>query len=378
MTRRVIYPALFCCAVSLLLATPAAAQLEFQILLSVDPSPNSEGPSPGNGLPGGRVLVLDSSGNPINSIGAGQLNFPRGTALAPDGTFFVSVTGGLGSGDGFILKVEPDGTFETDAMGDPVPFLTGVTPFDLEIDPVGGDLFISDATPGSASVLRVPLSGPGAGVPEVVANTFNLPDGSPGGDLVPSGLGFAPNGDLFVGLQTTTPDVEGTAGLIQVDPTTGDATQVGILDLVFDVQVDSQGNVFGNNVVPGGSLGGGGGEIAFFPGLGAATSLPTSLIESETFSPTAIRGLAIGPDDDIFASTAGFTLVKFDPFDAATFDPTDPGEVFVDFQDPVFDLLDSNSTFDPFAFDIFFVVPEPTAAVSLLTALAGCAIRRRR
>lgn len=276
--------------------------------------------------PLGQVLIVGPAGE-VTGILADDLDTPRGTALAPDGTFFVSVTGGLGGEGGFVLKVEPDGSAEQ--------FVSGISPFDLEIGP-NGDLFVSDAS--QDSILRVPTSGPDEGVVSTFASGFT-----------PSGLGFAPNGDLFAGMQATDPASPGTAGLAQIDPD-GTVVQVGILDNPFDVQVDGQGNVFVNNQVPGGEVGSTDGEIALFQGLGAIAAVsPATPIESETFSPTAIRGLAIGPvesdiEDQVFASTADFTIVTFEPFDADTFDPTDEGTLFAG--PPTSDVA------DPFAFDI--------------------------
>ena len=104
---------------------------------------------------------------------------------------------------------------------------------------------------------------------------------------------------------------------------TGTGTQVGNLIQPFDVQVDGLGNVFVNNGINFPSDG----EIAVFPGLGAvgATQLrtPSTPLDSTTFSDTAIRGLAVAPDDSLFASTADLTIVEFDPLtDISTIDPT--------------------------------------------------------
>ena len=300
----------------------------------------------------GQILIVDSDGLPSGTL-VPDLDTPRGTALSEDGTFFVSVTGGLGSaGSGLVLMVDTD-------TGASAPFVTDVTPFDLEIDPASGDLFVSDATGG---ILRVPTTGPNTGIPQtgpnsstpgVYVDVFELPDGTPGGAVVPSGLGFAPNGDLFAGLQSSDSSAPGNAGLLQIAIDTGIATQVGILDIPFDVQVDSQGNVFANNVVPGSTVGGNAGEIAFFEGLGAiGSTLPAGLLESETFAPTAIRGLAIGPvgtaiEDTVFASTSSLNIVSFPPFDPSTFDPSFTGDIFAG--PPL------NNILDPFAFDIQFL-----------------------
>ncbi|MEM8782745.1 MAG: hypothetical protein AAGE65_07785 [Planctomycetota bacterium] len=343
----------------------------------------SAGAIPASAQPLGQVLIVGSDGQPAGTL-IPDLDTPRGTALAADGTFFVSVTGGLGSAGGVVLKADPDGTVS--------PFVTDVTPFDLEIDPASGDLFVSDASGG---ILRVPTSGPSVGVPQtgpnsatpgVFVDTFVLPDGSTGGPVVPSGIGFAPTGNLFAGLQSTDPSTAGNAGLLEIDLTAGTATQVGILDTPFDVQVDSQGNVFANNIVPGATVGDAAGEIAFFPGLGApGAPSPTELLESETFAPVAIRGLAIGPvgsdiEDTVLASTASFTIVEFAPFDPGDFDPTFTGDIFAG--PPISNIE------DPFAFDIQFLpggdfqlllsvdpIPEPAAALAAPLALA--LLRRR-
>ncbi|MEM7626657.1 MAG: hypothetical protein AAF333_13765 [Planctomycetota bacterium] len=336
--------------------------------------------------PLGQVLIVGSDGQPAGTL-IPDLDTPRGTALAADGTFFVSVTGGLGSVGGVVLKAEPGGVA--------TPFVTDVTPFDLEIDPASGDLFVSDASGG---ILRVPVTGPSAGVPltgpasstpGVYVDAFVLPGGAPGGPVVPSGIGFGPTGNLFAGLQSSNPAEPGNAGLLEIDLTTGVATQVGILDTPFDVQVDSQGNVFANNIVPGSTVGDAAGEIAFFPGLGAPDAPDvTTPIESETFAPVGIRGLAIGPvgsdiEDTVLASTAALTIVAFDAFDPATFDPAFTGDLFAG--PPLSDIQ------DPFAFDIQFlpggnfqlllsvdpIIPEPaTAAVMGVFGLA--LVRRRR
>lgn len=313
--------------------------------------------------PLGQVLIIGSDGQPAGTL-APDLDTPRGTALAPDGSvFFVSVTGGLGGADGFVLKVDLiNNTSE--------PFVTGISPFDLEIGPTG-DLFISDAS--QDNILQVPITGPNAGVPSVFAAGFT-----------PSGLGFAPNGDLFAGMQASDPNSPGTAGLAQIAPD-GSFTQVGILDNPFDVQVDSAGNVFVNNVVPGSTVGESDGEIALFQEFGAVgATLPAMPVDSETFSPVTIRGLAIGPGDEVFASTADFTIVEFEPFDPLSFDPTDEGTIFAG--PPISDIE------DPFAFDILFLpggdfqllvsvdalIPEPTSvSLASLACVALAGLRRR-
>ncbi|MEN1705058.1 MAG: hypothetical protein AAGJ54_06035 [Planctomycetota bacterium] len=311
----------------------------------------------------GQVLIVGENGT-VTGVLADNLDTPRGTALAPNGDFFVSVTGGLGGASGFILKVNTE-TLESETI------ISDISPFDLEIDPISGDLFISDAS--SNSILRFDTQ-----TSEVT--TFAT-------GFTPSGLGFAPNGDLFAGMQASDPTSAGTAGLAQIDQF-GNVTQVGILDNPFDVQVDSQGNVFVNNVIPGASLGSpSDGEIAFFEGLGAVGSTILSApIESLTFSPTAIRGLAIGPvgseiEDQIFATTGLFQIVAFDPFDPNNFDPSFLGDVFAG--PPISNIA------DPFAFDIQFLpgggfqfivatdeIPAPTTAAAL--AIGGLAASRRR
>jgi len=338
---------------------PAAAQFDFELLLSVE-SVTSDGPTSDS------VIVVGSDGQPTDIL-VPRLNAPRGTALAPDGTFFVSVTGGLGAAGGTILRVDPAGAVS--------PFLTDVSPLDLEIDPVSGDLFASNFGVG---ILRVPVSGPGAGVPitgpnsstpGVFVDSFTMPDGTPGArQVAPSGLGFAPNGDLFAGLQPTDASIADTAGLLQVDVETGLATQVGLLDNPFDVQVDSRGNVFANNVTPGAALGETVGEIAFFPGLGLGDVVDVAgLVDSQTFSQTAIRGLAVGPvgtvlEDSLFASTGELTIVRFEPFDPSLpLDTAFGGELF------------SDNVQNPFAFDIRVVVPEPSAAAAALTVVVATA-----
>ncbi|MEM8874282.1 MAG: hypothetical protein AAGD32_08470 [Planctomycetota bacterium] len=308
----------------------------------------------------GQALIVGSDGQ-VSGILADELDTPRGTALAPDGTFFVSVTGGLGGADGFVLRVNPDGSS--------APFVSGISPFDLEIGP-GGDLFISDAS--ADNILRVPTSGPDEGIVSVFTSGFT-----------PSGLGFAPNGSLYAGMQPDDPSIPGSGGLAEVLPD-GTNRQVGILDSPFDVQVDANGNVFANNGV-GFPFDG---EIAFFPGLGAVDAdVPDEPLPSTTFSPTGIRGLGIGPvgtsiEDQIFATTADFTVVVFDPFDPDAFDPTDLGTIFAG--PPISDIE------DPFAFDIQFlpggdfqllistddIIPEP-AGIGLF-ALGGLILRRRR
>ena len=111
-------------------------------------------------------------------------NRPGGRpSIQANGLFFVSVTGGLGSPSGSVVQVDLN-------TGVATPFVTGVAPFDLEIDPASGDLFISDAL--SQSILRTPTD---------VANTTTFVSG-----FVPSGLGFAPNGSLFAGAQPTSPN----------------------------------------------------------------------------------------------------------------------------------------------------------------------------
>lgn len=70
-------------------------------------------------------------------------------------------------------------------------------------------------------------------------------------------------------------------------------------------------------------------------GVPKTSPTPTTLVESETFSSVAIRGLAIGPigcdiEDTVFASTGALSIVAFDPFEPLTFDPTSIGDIFSD------------------------------------------------
>lgn len=364
-SRRVLLALTIATAVSV----PSWGQtpLDFELLIS------TESLTPGTL---GSVSVVGSDGAFRGSL-ANDLNTPRGTALAASGDFFVSVTGGLGSAGGVVVRIAASGGLDPfvsdvtpgDAVSNPI------SPFDLEIDPASGDLFISS---GPVGILRVPLSGPNAGVPQqgpnsstpgVFVDRFVLPGGGdPGRALGTTGLGFGPTGELFAGLQPTNSAIPDTAGLLRIDLATGVATQVGVLDNPFDVQVDSLGNVFANNIVPGATVGDSDGEIAFFPGLGApGVPFPGSPLPSATFSPTAIRGLAIGPvgstlEDAVFASTAGLQIVQFDPFDASTFDPTFAGNVFADL---------GAVGLNPFAFDIRFVVPEPGSIAVLGAALVA-------
>ena len=261
------------------------------------------------------VVVIGSDGVTASTL-IPNLNTPRGTAIdQANGLFFVSEAGA-----GQVLRVDLNtGAVDT--------FVTGVAPFDLEIDPVSGDLFISDANQG---IIRTPTD---------VANTSVVTS-----DFVPSGLGFAPNGSLFAGAQVTSPNGSGLFEVIFDLDGIGTATQVGNVVQPFDVQVDSLGNVFANN----GNLADVG-EIAVFPLLGAGDN--TGLlapIDSESFSAAPIRGLAIGPNDEVFASTGALTIVEFEPLlDFALIDPLDNfGSIFAG--PPV------GSIGDPFAFDILF------------------------
>ena len=314
------------------------------------------------------VIVIGSDGKAASTL-IPNLNTPRGTALDQEnGLFFVSEAGA-----GQVLRVDLN-------SGVVDSFVTGVAPFDLEIDPASGDLFISDANQG---IIRTPTD---------VANVSVVTS-----DFVPSGLGFAPNGSLFAGAQVTSPN---GAGLFEVafDANgAATATQVGNVVQPFDVQVDSLGNVFANN----GNLADVG-EIAVFPLLGAGdNSNLATVIDSESFSAAPIRGLAIGPNDEVFATTGALTIVEFEPlFDLDTIDPaTNLGSIFAG--PPVGDVG------NPFAFDILFAdadggfpdgivgadgssfvvilssdelvaaVPEPASATLLFLGGAVVLLRRR-
>ena len=160
------------------------------------------------------VIVIGSDGKAASTL-IPNLNTPRGTALDQEnGLFFVSEAGA-----GQVLRVDLN-------SGVVDSFVTGVAPFDLEIDPASGDLFISDANQG---IIRTPTD---------VANVSVVTSA-----FVPSGLGFAPNGSLFAGAQVTSPK---GAGLFEVafDANgAATATQVGNVVQPFDVQVDSLGTV---------------------------------------------------------------------------------------------------------------------------------------
>ena len=313
------------------------------------------------------VIVIGSDGAAASTL-IPNLNTPRGTALdQTNGLFFVSEAGA-----GQVLRVDLNtGVVDT--------FVTGVAPFDLEIDPASGDLFISDANQG---IIRTPTD---VADVSVVTSAF-----------VPSGLGFAPNGSLFAGAQVTSPNGAGLFEVVFDLDGTGTATQVGNVVQPFDVQVDSQGNVFANN----GNLTDVG-EVAVFPLLGEGdNSGLTALVDSESFSAAPIRGLAIGPNDEVFASTGALTIVEFDPLDdLSTIDPTtNLGTIFAG--------PPNGSIGNPFAFDILFAdadgefptgitgvdgssfvvilssdelavaIPEPTSAA--LLALGGAVVLLRR
>lgn len=259
------------------------------------------------------VIVIGSNGAATSALVPG-LNTPRGTAIdQANGLFFVSEAGA-----GQVLRVDLNtGVVDT--------FVTNVAPFDLEIDPASGDLFISDGASGS--IIRTPTD---------VANPTTFASG-----FVPSGLGFAPNGNLFAGAQPSSPNGGGLFEVIFNIDGTGTATQVGNVGQPFDVQVDTQGNVFANNAANA--------EIAVFPLLGAGdNSGLLAPVESESFSAAPIRGLAIGPNDEVFASTGALTIVEFEPLsDFSAIDPaTNLGTIFAG--PPVGNIG------DPFAFDILF------------------------
>ena len=314
------------------------------------------------------VIVIGSDGAAVSTLAPG-LNTPRGTAIdQANGLFFVSEAGA-----GQVLRVDLNsGVVDT--------FVTGVSPFDLEIDPASGDLFISDGSSGS--ILRTPTD---------LANPTTFVSG-----FVPSGLGFAPNGNLFAGAQPASPNGPGLFEVIFSIDGTGTATQVGNIGQPFDIQVDTQGNIFANNSANA--------EIAVFPTLGAGdNSGLASPVDSQPFSSAQIRGLAIGPNDELFATTGAFTIVEFEPLlDISTIEPaTNLGSVFAG--PPVGDVG------DPFAFDILFAdangafpagitgadgssfvvvlssdnapslaVPEPTSVTLFaLTGLAFCGRRRK-
>lgn len=313
------------------------------------------------------VVVIGSDGVAASTL-IPNLNTPRGTALDQEnGLFFVSEAGA-----GQVLRVDLNtGVVDT--------FVTGVAPFDLEIDPASGDLFISDANQG---IIRTPTD---------TADVSLFTDA-----FVPSGLGFAPNGNLFAGAQVTSPNGAGLFEVLFNPDGTGSANQVGNLAQPFDVQVDSLGNVFANN----GNLEDVG-EISVFPLLGASdNSNLAAPLDSQLFSPAPIRGLAIGPNDEVFASTGAFTIVEFDPL--LDFELVDPGTNF----GTIFAGPPVGNIGNPFAFDILFAdenglfpagitgadgssfvvilssddavgVPEPSSA-ALLMSLSGIVVMARR
>ncbi|MEL6329182.1 MAG: hypothetical protein AAFR38_05935 [Planctomycetota bacterium] len=271
------------------------------------------------GNAGGQVLQLDSSGNIVGPFATG-LDSPRGTAIAPNGDFFVSV-----QGFGSVERFTPAGlqstllnadTLNSAGIGGPL------APFDLEVN-AEGDLFVSNNA--TDQILRVD------GVTGEVS-VFAEVQGT-------RGLGFAPDGTLFVSQAAgaiSQVDTDGNVSLFA-------AGSSGIIE-PFDVQVDSQGNVFAVNQLD--PIGFTDGQILRFTPEG----------DVSIFSDADVRGLAIGPDDSVFGSTAAGTIVQITP-----------GGI-----ESVF----ASGLGNPFAFDLVFV-PTP-GSVAVLAAGGLVATRRRR
>lgn len=285
------------------LASSAGAQAtDFFVLLS-----------DGN-IEDGQILRLNSSGE-VESVFAPDVPAPRGTAISSNGDFFVSV-----QGNGTVERITPDGTrsvlLSADILGGPL------APFDLEVNSAG-DLFVSNNA--TDEILRVDVT---TGAIE----TFATISGT-------RGLGFAPDGSLFVsqaGGSISHVDPLGNVGVFA-------GRSSGIVE-PFDTQVDSQGNVFVVNQLD--PIGFTDGQVLRF-GIDGTVSV---------FSDVDARGLAIGPDDSVFASTAAGTIVQITP----------------DGVESVF----ASGLNNPFAFDIVAVPPPSTVITAAIGGLI--AIRRRR
>lgn len=288
----------------------AQAPLDFFILLS-----------DGN-VADGQILRINASGA-VESVFQPGVPSPRGTAITPSGTFFVSVTG---AGSPFVAGFNaftgaPVSTIDSAAIGG-----GPLVPFDLEAN-ADGDLFISNNAQGQ--ILRVDAQTGSISVFADVAGT--------------RGLGFAPDGRLFVsqaGGTISVVDLDGTVSLFADNAS-------GLVD-PFDVQVDSQGNIFVVNQLTPGSFDNGQ-VLQFTPDFNlAADGLAAVASEAD------VRGLAIDPSDNVFGSTAAGTIIEITNGDA----------VFV------------SGLNNPFAFD-FVIIPAPGATALGLLGLALAARRRR-
>jgi gluconolactonase len=155
--------------------------------------------------PGSGAMDLISRGAPDAPFAT-----PNWGAFGPDGTFYVSDSGGWKARDGRILIVRPDGETRvwTDAS---VDFPNG-----LAVSPDGRELWVLESTPGRLVRFAIRDDG-GAGEREVLVEL-------PG--TVPDGIAFATDGSVVIacyrpdivlrwrddiGVQVLAHDPEGTA-----------------------------------------------------------------------------------------------------------------------------------------------------------------------
>jgi hypothetical protein len=271
----------------------------------------------------GQILRINAAGQ-VEGVFAPNVPSPRGTAISPTGQFFVSVTG---AGSPFVAGFNLDGTQFT-SIGSAQIGGGPLAPFDLEVN-AAGDLFISNNAQNQ--ILRVDS---GTGDISVFANVQGT-----------RGLGFAPDGRLFVSQAGGSLSVVGTDGT--VTQFAGNAN--GVID-PFDVQVDSRGNVFVVNQLVADGIFNDGEVLSFAPGF----DLTTGAL-GRVASNADVRGLAINPFDAVFASTAAGTIVEITNNDA----------------------IFASGLNDPFAFD-FVPVPGPGGSTAALVLTALLASRRRR
>lgn len=160
------------------------------------------------------VLRWTPSTGAVDIISTGAVGRPFVTpnwgAFGPDGTFYVSDSGGWKKRDGAILAIRPSGLTQVWSRS------TLDFPNGLAVSPDGRELWILESTPGRLVRLRIEDDG-SAGPREVLAE---LPD------TVPDGLAFAADGSVVIacyrpdavlrwradlGIEVLAHDPEGTA-----------------------------------------------------------------------------------------------------------------------------------------------------------------------